>query len=237
MTIRLYVGFDQREACVYHTFCQSVIEHASQPVEFIPLATNMLHFDGQQDGTNAFIYSRYLIPLMQDYEGWAIFCDGDMVVTEDITNLWDLRDDRYAVQVVKHDYFTKFHTKYIKTPLENENLHYEKKNWSSVILWNCGHPSNRILNRNVVREAGGRFLHRFSWLNDEEVGELPKEWNHLVLEYESDNNAKLYHYTLGAPGFEYYANRDHADVWHRYFIRAMNMEGEDPDEMVDRAWR
>lgn len=235
--VKLYVGYDPRESAVYHVFQQSVISNATVPVSFHPLAEHMLHFDGQQDGTNAFIFSRYLIPELEDYEGWAIFCDGDMVVTEDIKKLWDLRDDRYAVQVVKHHYQTKYGMKYKDTCLESENVGYPRKNWSSVILWNCGHPSNRILSRNVVAEAGGRFLHRFAWLNDDEIGELPKEWNHLVLEYESDNNAHLYHYTLGAPGFPHYADCDHADVWHKYLRDALNMAGEDQEEMVARIWR
>lgn len=234
--VKLYVGYDPREAAVYHVFCQSVIQNSTVPVTFQPLAESLLHFDGQQDGTNAFIYSRYLIPELEGFEGWAIFCDGDMIVDADIRELWDLRDESKAVQVVPHVYLTRHRRKYIGTPLENDNIDYPRKNWSSVILWNCGHPSNRILTRNVVAEAGGRFLHRFAWLNDDEIGELPKEWNHLVLEY-PDDAANLYHYTLGAPGFEYYATKSHAHIWHEYLRSALNMEGEDQEEMVARAWR
>ena len=88
--INIFVGYDPREACVYHTFCESVIEHASGPVSFTPLHSPMLNdFDGQQDGTNAFIYSRYLVPFLQDYTGWAIFVDGDMHVNADVYELID----------------------------------------------------------------------------------------------------------------------------------------------------
>lgn len=230
--LSLYVGFDPREACVYHTFCQSVIEHASKPVQFIPL-----NLDGQQDGTNSFTYSRYLVPSLQDYEGWALFCDGDMLVTDDIYRLYELRDESKAVMVVKHDYRTNSPRKYIGTPLANDNIDYPRKNWSSVMLLNCGHPSNKILTPELVGEAGGGFLHRFQWLDDEDIGDLPFEWNHLVGEYE-DKHAKLYHHTLGSPGFEYYSKCYSSREWNKTLLNALNMEGERQAEMVRRAqWR
>ena len=106
--IRLFVGYDPREAAAYHVFCQSVIERASVPVEFIPLHVGMLGgFDGQRDGSNAFIFSRYLIPHLCDFEGWAIFCDGDMVMRADVAELWALRYGVRAVQVVGQHYLTK----------------------------------------------------------------------------------------------------------------------------------
>ena len=233
--LALYVGFDPREAIAYHVFCQSVIEHSSVPVAFIPLHSTMLeNFDGQRDGSNAFIYSRYLIPLLQKYNGWALFCDGDMIVKDDIAKLWALRDEKYAAMVVKHDYQTRHHRKYLGTPLENDNVDYPRKNWSSVTLWNCGHPSNRFLTRNFVAEAGGQLLHRFSWLRDEEIGELPVEWNHLVLEYPDNPEAKLLHHTLGTPAFSKYVNSDIR--WHKYLMNALRAEGEDTLYVVRRAY-
>jgi hypothetical protein len=235
MSIPIYVGFDQREACVFHVFTQSVIEHATQPVAFYPLATNHLHFDGQQDGTNAFIFSRYLVPELQGFEGWAIFADGDMHLNADISELWELRDDTKAVMVVKHDYHTKSKRKYIGTPIENDNVDYECKNWSSVILFNCGHPANRILTRRYVAEAGGALLHRFAWLNDEEIGTLPLDWNWLEQEYPYNPDAKLVHQTLGSPGFASYADSDSSRDWNGYLLNSLEMIGERPSEMVRRA--
>jgi lipopolysaccharide biosynthesis glycosyltransferase len=221
--IPLYVGYDPREAAAYHVFCQSVIEHSSVPVQFIPLHSPMLrNFDGQRDGTNAFIYSRYLIPHLQGFDGWAVFADGDMLCRTDIAALWRLRDAQYAVQVVQHDYETQHPRKYLGTKLENDNLQYPKKNWSSLVLWNCGHPSNRILSREFVEDAGGIFLHRFQWLQDEEVGELPVTWNYLVREYPKAE-ACLNHYTLGVPGFPEYANDDNGE-WARTLKRATHLE-------------
>lgn len=224
--IPLYVGFDPREAAAYHVFCQSVINHSSVPVAFIPLHRPMLaNFDGQRDGTNAFIFSRYLIPYLSGYKGWAIFADGDMLLRTDINALWEMRSIDHAVQVVKHDYQTKNPRKYIDTPIENDNIDYPRKNWSSVVLWNCGHQSNRVLTRKFVEEAGGSFLHRFQWLKDEEIGELPKDWNHLVGEY-PPSDARLVHYTLGIPAFSHYTNCEHSKEWWKTSEDAFYVIGE-----------
>jgi hypothetical protein len=234
----LFAGFDPREAAVYHVFCQSVIENTTIPVSFIPLHQKTLLFDGQQDGTNAFTYSRYLVPYLCEFEGWAMFCDGDMVVRSDLTELWNQRDTQYAVQVVKHDYETKESKKYIGTPMENSNINYPRKNWSSVMLWNCAHPSNRILSPDFVGDAGGAVLHRFQFLEDREIGELAPKWNHLVREQEFDASAKLVHWTLGSPGFEHYARDDYHREWNHYLSNALNMDGERPEEIVRRSqWR
>jgi hypothetical protein len=229
-SVPLYVGFDPREAACYHVFCQSVIERASIPVAFHPLHKAMLGgFDGQKDGTNAFIYSRFLVPYLQNFSGWALFCDGDMVMCDDIAKLWGLREQFVfdkAVCVVKHDYRTKHPRKYVGTPMEANNASYPRKNWSSVMLWNCGHAANRILTPEFVSESPGSFLHRFAWLNDAQIGELPPEWNALSGEQDI-SLASLVHYTLGAPGFSAYRDCDGADHWHRAKKRAMHMIGED----------
>ncbi len=209
--IRLMVGFDQREAVAFHTFVQSVINVTSLPVSVMPLVLNALpgYSETHTDGSNTFIYSRFLTPYLTNFEGWAIFADGDMICREDLKNLWDLRDDRYAVMVVKHDYQTKAHQKY----LGNKNENYPKKNWSSVILWNCAHPKNRNLTPDFVMSKDGKFLHRFSWLDEVDIGEIPKEWNWLTTEYPDNYQAKLLHYTLGTPCFKDYKTSAMANLW------------------------
>ena len=229
------MGYDPREAVVFTVFNQSVIKYTSIPVSICPLHQDALNFDGQQDGTNAFIFSRYLVPYLQDYKGWALFADGDMLITEDLKNLWDLRDDKYAVQVVKHDYKTKHYRKYINSPMESDNLDYPKKNWSSVMLFNCGHPANKILTKELVSEAGGAFLHRFQWLTEDEVGELPVEWNHLVGEYKENPDAKLIHFTLGAPCFLHYYEDEYAGEWSDHLLNSINAVGETPQEIIRRT--
>lgn len=223
--LNLFVGYDPREAAAYHTFCQSVLDRTRMPVAFIPLHKPMLQgFDGQRDGTNAFIFSRYLIPSMMGFQGWAMFADGDMIVRDDLAKLWDTRDERYAVQIVPHDYATRSPRKYVGTPLENDNVDYPRKNWSSVVLWNCAHPSNAVLTREFVEDAGGPFLHRFQWLADEQIGTLPWEWNLLI--GEEWGVPKIAHFTLGVPGFKHYRQAPYSEEWAGTYLRAIHLEGE-----------
>jgi lipopolysaccharide biosynthesis glycosyltransferase len=209
--INIVVGFDQREAIAYHTFTQSIIEKSSVPVFFIPLAVNTLkgYKETHKDLSNDFIYSRFLTPYLNNFHGWAIFADGDMICQSDIKELWDLRDETKALLVVKHDYVTKANRKY----LGNTNENYPRKNWSSLILWNCAHPKHRILTPDFIAQQTGQFLHRFSWLDDNDIGDLPKEWNWLAIEYPQNKSAKIIHYTLGTPCFKDYRNTDMSDIW------------------------
>ena len=212
--IKLYVGFDPKEAIAYHVFIQSVIKNSSAPIQITPLALSLLNEfkETHNDRSNDFIYSRFLTPYLNNFEGWAIFADGDMICNADIKELIDLADPDKAILVVKHNYKTKFKKKY----LGNINEDYPRKNWSSVILWNCSHPKHKILTPSFVAQQTGKFLHRFSWLEDNEIGELPIEWNWLAIEYEANPNAKLIHYTLGTPCFKDFKDSDMSDLWYKY---------------------
>jgi hypothetical protein len=211
--IPIFIGYDPREAVAYHVCANSIIRHSSHPVAFAPLALNILKDYEEQhtDGSNHFIYSRFLVPHLMNYQGWAIFMDGDMLIRDDITKLFDLREEDKAVMVVKHKYETKLTTKYLGS--KNEN--YPCKNWSSVILWNCGHPANKRVTPEFVQESTGAQLHRFTWLKPELVGQLPIEWNWLPDEYGANPGAKLCHYTLGTPSFHEFATTPMGDEWHR----------------------
>lgn len=208
------MGFDQTEAIAYHVFTQSVVEKSSLPVQFTPLSlANLKNYqESHHDGSNQFIYLRFLTPYLNEFSGWVIFADGDMVCNSDIAELWSLRDDTKAVQVVKHDYKTKQTVKY----LGNKNEDYPRKNWSSLILWNCGHTANKVLTPEFVSEKSGSYLHRFCWLSDDLIGELPKEWNWLAIEYADNPDAKIIHYTLGTPCFLEYKNSSMSELWHLF---------------------
>jgi lipopolysaccharide biosynthesis glycosyltransferase len=145
------------------------------------------------------------------WQGWAIFIDGDMIVRGDIAELWDMQSMSKDVMVVKHDYKTKRREKY----LGSVNEDYPRKNWSSVILWNCSTYPNRKLTPEFVQRSTGSFLHRFSWLEDDRIGELAPEWNWLPDEYGANPDAKLLHYTLGTPCFHEFADTPQSEEWHR----------------------
>ena len=143
--VDIVVGFDQREAVAYHTFVQSIVDNSSIPVRFLPLNTKSLsdYTEVHDDGSNDFIYSRFLVPHLMNYNGWAIYADGDMVCKENIKKLWDQRDKKF-VTIVKHDYKTKIKNKY----WGNKNENYPKR-IGQANLWNCGHPSHKILTPNL----------------------------------------------------------------------------------------
>jgi len=211
--IPIFIGYDPREAIAFHVCSNSIIRHCSQPVSINPLALTILkdYKETHTDGSNHFIYTRFLVPYMMQFTGWAIFIDGDMIVRGDIAELWNLQNPYNDVMVVKHDYKTRMSEKY----LGSKNEDYPRKNWSSVILWNCGSFPNRRLMPDFVQKATGAELHRFTWLEDERIGELPREWNWLPDEYGPNPAAKLLHYTLGTPCFHEFADTPQSEDWHR----------------------
>ena len=211
--IPVFIGYDPREAIAYHTCANSVIRNSSRPVAIVPVALNLFrdYNETHTDGSNHFIYTRFLVPYLCDFTGHAIFIDGDMIVRGDISELWAMRNPSMDVQVVKHDYKTRMPVKY----LGSKNEDYPRKNWSSVILWNCNSFPNRKLVPDFVQRSTGADLHRFTWLDDARIGELPPEWNWLPDEYGANPTAKLLHYTLGAPCFHEFANTPQSEEWHR----------------------
>ena len=127
-TIRVFIGYDPREAVAYHVLSHSILSRASQPVSIAPLMLSELgkHIWRERHSLQStdFAFSRFLVPFLCDYEGWAIFMDCDMLVLDDFAKLWDMRDDKYAVQVVKHDYTPMSTEKFLGQP----QTAYEKKN-------------------------------------------------------------------------------------------------------------
>lgn len=214
--IRLFLGHDSRETVAWHVAAHSIIARSSEPVSIAPVALAQLGkmFDRPADAKQSteFSFSRFLVPAMCDYQGWAIFMDCDVLVLDDITRLWALRDDRYAVRVVKHDHQPRESHKF----LGQVQTSYPKKNWSSVMLLNCARCT--ALTPEYVNSASGLDLHRFNWLESEElVGELPHRWNHLV-DYDPElpiEEISALHYTSGGPWFPDYAGCGYADEWRR----------------------
>ena len=158
--------------------------------------------------STAFSFSRFLTPFLSDYTGWSVFMDCDMLMRDDIAKLWNLRDERYAVMVVKHVHKPIETVKFLGEPQSK----YEKKNWSSVMLFN--NALCQSLTPSYVNEASGLELHQFKWLDsDKLVGALPDRWNHLVGYNRPRDDAGLVHYTLGGPYFDAFAHCEYADEW------------------------
>lgn len=206
--IKLFCGFDEREALGYAVFCHSVIRRASRPVEFIPLASM-----GLPEGTNAFTVSRFLVPWLCGFKGHAIFCDAsDMLMHGDIAELDSLFNPDYAVQVVKHpDYRTRHKTKYRGTSMECPNSDYPRKNWASVMIFHNAHRAWADLTPEVLSDCKPVDLLKLEQFPGE-IGELPPEWNSLV--DEGQPAGKLLHWTAGIPGFPAYADAPFAELWH-----------------------
>ena len=155
-----------------------------------------------------FSFSRFLTPYLSGYSGWSVFTDCDMLVREDIANLWSLRDERYAVMVVKHEHVPRESVKFLGEPQSK----YEKKNWSSVMLFN--NARCKALTPEYVNAASGLELHQFKWLeSDDLIGALPSRWNHLVGYDPPRSDAALVHYTIGGPYFAEFVDCEYADEW------------------------
>ena len=211
--IPVFVGYDPREAIAYHVCANSIIRNASAPVAIIPVALNLFtdYKETHGDNSNHFVYTRFLVPYLMDFRGRAIFIDGDMVVCGDVIELYESLQTAHDVAVVKHDYKTRMPVKYMGAPNED----YPRKNWSSVIVWDCQSYPNRRLTPDFVQKQPGSFLHRFAWIDDDRIQALPTEWNWLPDELGENTQAKLLHYTLGTPCFREFADTTQAAEWHK----------------------
>jgi lipopolysaccharide biosynthesis glycosyltransferase len=212
--VRVFVGYDPREAVAFHVLSHSIQSRSSVPVSITPLMLSQLEDlmwrERDQLQSTDFSFSRFLVPFLCGFEGWAVFMDCDMLVLDDISALWALRDERYGVQVVQHDHRPREKTKFLGEPQTS----YEKKNWSSVMLFNCARCT--ALSPDHVNAASGLELHRFRWLEDEDlIGALPHRWNHLV-DYDPPapvEELSNLHFTDGGPWFDEYADCGYADLW------------------------
>lgn len=210
--IRVFIGFDSHESVAFSVLAYSIHARASQPVSITPLKVGQLGGIYTRDRhplqSTEFSFSRFLTPYLAGYEGWALFMDCDMLVREDIATLWALRDERYAVQVVKHQHVPVEERKFLGQP----QTRYEKKNWSSVMLFNCARC--RSLTPEFVNHATGLELHQFKWLESEDlIGALPARWNHLVGYDPHDPDAANVHFTIGGPYFRAYRRTHFAAEW------------------------
>jgi lipopolysaccharide biosynthesis glycosyltransferase len=217
---KIFIGYDSREIDAFNACMNSIISNTDSCPFICELNQNKLrkngHYYREVDilSSTEFSFTRFLIPHLTEYKGWSVFCDCDFIFLEDIQELFDLCDDQYAVMVCKHDYIP---TNNIK--MDGKVQHqYPRKNWSSLVLWNNAHPKNKLLTKDMVNTQTGQFLHRFSWLDDKEIGEIPIQWNWLVGWYKEpkDGKPKALHFTEGGPWFKEYENCEYCDVYDIY---------------------
>jgi len=241
----IYIGYDEREKDAFEVLVYSIKEHASKPITIIPLKQDKLraaglysrlHYvdeNGQSwdsiDGrpfSTEFSFTRFLVPAVNQYEGWALFMDCDMLVRSDIWELFEeYNNENKAVYTVFHNYSPDDGYK-----LDNKiQQNYSKKNWSSFMLFNCSHPINLDLTSLDVSRKTGRYLHTFQWLAHPHLfGELKEEWNWLDGHSSEGIDAKNAHFTTGGPWFEHWkptreADKKYANEWIKTFNKIQGM--------------
>ena len=215
--LRVFVGWDSREDIAYQVCRHSLLRHASVPVTVTPLrqpdlrAQELYARPADPLAATEFTYTRFLVPHLADYRGWALYCDCDFLWRADIAALFALADDRYGAMCVHHDHRPP---ETMKMDGKTQTL-YPRKNWSSLILYNCDHPATRALTPDVVNRETGAYLHRFHWLADAAIGALPETWNWLEgwCAKPVSDDPNVIHYTRGGPWFETWRQVDYADLW------------------------
>lgn len=215
--LNIYIGYDGEEPVAYHTLVHSIQRHASVPVSIAPLKRSLLGSlysrpRGPAESTE-FSLTRFLVPALSGFKGWSLFMDCDMLCRADIATLFRFREGQAgkAVLVCKHDYAPDPSRKF----LNQVQTSYPRKNWSSVMLLNG--ERCKALAPEYVNTAPGLDLHRFRWISDADIGELPLEWNWLVAEYPYRTDAKIVHFTRGGPYFTEFRDCDYAEEWFAEF--------------------
>jgi hypothetical protein len=220
--LQIYIGYDPRESVAFHTLAHSILRRASVPISIAPLVQSQLRgvyrrTRGPTESTE-FSLTRFLVPHLSGFSGWSLFMDCDMLCRVDIAALvkeTERQADK-AVLVCKHDYIPKTQRKF----LDQVQTRYPRKNWSSLMIFN--NERCRSLSPEYVNSASGLDLHRFAWIGDGAIGELPLEWNWLVGEYAYNPAAKIVHFTIGGPYFAAYRDCDYAGEW---FAECNSMRG------------
>ena len=217
MKLNFFIGYDSKEDIAYRVCKYSLLKRTNAEVNVVSLkideliAKDLYTRNIDPLASTQFTYSRFLVPKLMNYQGWAVFCDCDFIFLEDVSNLFNELDESKAVYCVKHDY----------TPKEKHKMDgqkqtiYPRKNWSSFILYNCSHPSTKKLTVEKGNNETGAFLHQFKWCEDNEIGSLDERWNWLEGWTSGHNNEKPYavHYTRGGPWFSEWQDVEFSKEW------------------------
>lgn len=217
MKHKIFVGYDSREDIAWQVVRHSLLRHASEEIQVIPIRQNVLRelglYTRPEDPTSSteFSLTRFLTPYLAAEEGWVLFCDCDFLFTTNVCSLFADLDPTKALYCVQHDYIPSHNIKMDG----KQQTSYPRKNWSSFMVFNCSHPDVKALTPSVVNSATPAFLHRFAWISDQDaIGSLPLDWNFLEGEYpRPEATPRVIHFTNGGPWFENWQNVDFADLW------------------------
>ena len=225
----IWIGWDDAEREAWWVARQSLLRHITEPIPVHKLALEDLQARGlhmrPMHTANGKLYdelsvredydgristghanARFFVPQLAG-SGWALFMDGDILVRGDISRVFHDLDHRKAVYCVHHDYWP---TERIKKDNDLQTQ-YARKNWSSFMLFNCDHASNRQhLTLDLLNSVPGRDLHAFCWLADQEIGALAPEWNYLV---GTKVEPIIVHFTEGVPNVAGYEHCEYSDEW------------------------
>jgi len=210
---KIYIGYDSKHPIASKVCEYSLRKHSKDlDIELLKLSDlEQLYWREYKDQSTEFTYTRFLVPYLQDYNGWALFCDDDFLFLKDVKKIFKYADDKYAVMCCQHDYTPRAITKM----LGKKQIPYKRKNWSSLMLINCGHESVKKLDLSTVSEQSGKYLHQFEWLKPHEIGSIPRHWNWLVNWYKENDEDKpsALHFTEGGP---WIADSEYKDLWLKY---------------------
>lgn len=235
MRRRVFVGHDQREANAFQVCVRSMNYHArSLPPVVLPVSRLTLGeryarptkrsggvlWDeiSQEPMSTDFSLARFFVPLLAPRDEWVLFCDCDFLWRADVNRLFALADDRYAVMVVKHEHSHGAEKKMDAQP----QTYYHRKNWSSLMLFNCAAPECRALSLDVLNRETKHWLHGFFWVQDPaRIGALSPTWNWLagVSAEIPPPGPNVVHHTLGVPSMPGYEDAPYAEEWRRYASR------------------
>ena len=217
LPLRIFVGWDSTESEAYAVCRHSILLRSSIPVVVVPIkqeemrAQGLYWRDADPLATTEFTYTRFLTPKLAGYRGLALFCDCDFLWLADVAELIELADPDKAIQCVQHDYRPN---ETVKMDGRLQTI-YPRKNWSSLMLFNCDHRSTQSLTPEVVNASSGAYLHRMQWVEDRRIGSLPTEWNWLEGWNEKPRSGlpTAVHFTRGGPWFEQWRSVDYANLW------------------------
>lgn len=215
--VKLFIGHDSKQTSVADTCRLSIEDYSKIRVETIHLTSVVSRgyfWREQAEGSTEFAFTRFLTPYLKGFYGYAIFCDSDFIWNCDPLELLDVIDPTKAVSVVKHN-IQKDQIKPFKMDGQKQSW-YPRKNWSSLMVFNCDHAFTKRLTPQVVSESPAGYLHEFNWCDDQYIGSIPHTYNYLVGYYNDEVNPKAIHFTDGGPWHPGYENVEFADRFNFY---------------------